>query len=128
MRFGSVARPVKLAGSRARSSAVLASGAGTAFLALLRAPATAAFLSFLVPRSGPGSGCGRQVQPVGTGNAASITLDPATTGAVWNDAHDNADTMNASSIANIRYIAKHALDNVKPSAAGGISLGAGFGC
>jgi hypothetical protein len=36
--------------------------------------------------------------------------------------------MNATSIANIRYIAKHALDNVKPSAAGGISLGAGFGC
>lgn len=65
---------------------------------------------------------------VGSGNAASITLDPAKTGATWNAAHDNSDTLYANSIATIRYISKHALDNVKPSANGGVSLSAGFSC
>ena len=65
---------------------------------------------------------------VGAGSAASITLDPATTGAVWNAAHDNADTLDPNSIANIRYIAKHALDKVTASASGGVSLSTGFGC
>ncbi len=65
---------------------------------------------------------------VGAGSAASITLDPATTGAVWNDAQDNSDTMNAASVANIRYISKHALDKVTPSAGGGVSLSAGLSC
>jgi LCP family protein required for cell wall assembly len=65
---------------------------------------------------------------VGADSEASITLDPATTGAVWNAAHDNADTLNPNSIANIRYIAKHALDKVTASASGGVSLTAGFSC
>jgi hypothetical protein len=65
---------------------------------------------------------------VGAGSAASITLDPATTGAVWNDTHDNADTMNATSVANIRSIAAHALDKVTVGPDGGVSLSAGFSC
>jgi LCP family protein required for cell wall assembly len=65
---------------------------------------------------------------VGAGNAASITLDPATTGAVWNDAHDNSDTLDANAVANIRYISKHALDDVKASANGGVSLSTGLSC
>ena len=65
---------------------------------------------------------------VGAGSAASITLDPATTGAVWNAAHDNADALDANSVANIRYIAKHALDKVEASVGGGVSLSAGFSC
>ena len=65
---------------------------------------------------------------VGAGNAASITLDPATTGATWDAAHTNADTLYADSIANIRYISKHALDNVQAPAGGGISVSAGFSC
>ena len=62
------------------------------------------------------------------GSAASITLDPATTGAVWNAAHDNADALDANSVANIRYIVKHALDKVEASVGGGVSLSAGFSC
>jgi len=65
---------------------------------------------------------------VGAGSASSITLDPATTGAVWDDAHDNADTMNAASVATIQYIAKHALDKVSAPAGGGVSLSAGLSC
>ena len=65
---------------------------------------------------------------VGAGSTASITLDPATTGAVWNAAHDNADALDANSVVNIRYIAKHALDKVEASVGGGVSLSTGFSC
>jgi LCP family protein required for cell wall assembly len=66
------------------------------------------------------------VASVGSHNTASITLSPWVTGA--KDTADKSDVLDNESIANIRYISKHALDKVPAAVAGNSSGGVSIGC